>query len=626
MGLANVVSRLNKNKFFRFISSVRLAVPTMLILCVLVGWGTILESLYNAEYASLRVYKSWWFSIFMLILWLNIFCAPLARYPFKKHQIGFVVTHIGLLILLAGGLVTNRLGIDGQLQVMEGTSNSSVMLSRLMVGYQTEGSPSIQKIVFDRSINSKDSSNLDFINKELGAWFKVNQYLPFAKVEKNYESSPVTSDETSISFIMKSQFFNVTEWLSTQDEPEKQMGPATLRIVKGEYVAANNSRKTEKKTNKKSEKKESLKKRTTSAVSGAEMVQILDAQTEKEIQTVPLAKLLNTPVVVNGVTITVSKKLNNAIVAANKLAEGDPSGSNPALEFELKKGGETKREVSYVKHATFSLHPQGAFGLRLQYLGGSGGSAIGPAMSEENIQENSEPMAMQRPGGNVIEFHIPSGNQNNNQKVQVVLFKNGEFVQEAFVGPGESVQTPWMGMQLFIGSVIHNSQSAVVARPVALEKKSNLPPSALELNVDAASPSLWLSEGDEKEIMVGNKRIHVFYGRENLTLPFEIALKKFSKIDYPGTETPMSYESLVQINGHGPVTKISMNEPLKVEGYTIYQASYSLQPNGPPVSVFSVNKDPGRFWKYLGSIILAIGVILYTLMKSRLYRKEKRGV
>jgi hypothetical protein len=39
-----------------------------------------------------------------------------------------------------------------------------------------------------------------------------------------------------------------------------------------------------------------------------------------------------------------------------------------------------------------------------------------------------------------------------------------------------------------------------------------------------------------------------------------------------------------------------------------------------------VNKDPGRFWKYLGSIILAIGVILYTLMKSRLYRKEKRGV
>jgi cytochrome c biogenesis protein ResB len=85
----------------------------------------------------------------------------------------------------------------------------------------------------------------------------------------------------------------------------------------------------------------------------------------------------------------------------------------------------------------------------------------------------------------------------------------------------------------------------------------------------------------------------------------------------------MSYESLVQVNGRGPVTKISMNEPLKIEGYTIYQASYSLPPNGPPISVFSVNKDPGRFWKYLGSIILAIGVIVYTLMKSRLNRKER---
>ncbi|MGZ3795753.1 MAG: cytochrome c biogenesis protein ResB [Pseudobdellovibrionaceae bacterium] len=615
MGLASVVSRLNKNKFFRFVSSVRLAVPTMLILCIFVGWGTILESLYNAEYAALIVYKSWWFSIFMMILWLNIFCAPLARYPFKKHQIGFVVTHIGLLILLAGGLVTNRFGTDGQLQVMEGGSNSSVMLSRLMVGYQTEGSPSVQKMVFDRSLYPKDSSDLDFINKELGAWFKVNQYLPFAKVEKNYESSPGNSEDTSVSFIMKSQFFNVTEWLSTQDEPEKQMGPATLRIVKGTYVA---------KADKKAPpKRSSPKKRSTSAAAEMEVVRILDAKTEKEIQTVALTKLLSKPVTVNGVTIVLNKKFNNAIVAANKLAEGDPSGSNPALEFELKKGSETKREVSYAKHATFSLHPEGAFGLRLQYSGGISGATAAPDISEEE----APPVHMsQRPGGNVIEFHIPDGAPNKaEEKVQVVLFKNGEFVQEALVGPGEKMQTPWMGMQLFIGSILRNSQAAIVARPAPLEKKSNLPPSAIELNVDAASPSLWLSEGDEKEIMVGNKRIHVFYGRESLTLPFEVALKKFSKIDYPGTETPMSYESLVQINGRGPVTKISMNEPMKIEGYTVYQASYSMTPNGPPISVFSVNKDPGRFWKYLGSLILAIGVIIYTLMKSRLYRKERKG-
>lgn len=612
MGLARVVSELNKNKVFKFISSVRLAVPTMVVLCFLVGWGTIVESLYNAEYASLKVYNSWWFSIFMMVLWLNIFCATLSRYPFKKHQVGFVITHLGLLTLLAGGLVTNRWGIDGQLQVMEGTSNSTVFLSRLMVGYQVEGSPSIQKLVFDRSLSPKDSSDLAHINKEMGAWFKVNQYLPFAKVEKSYDSSSEgAAGETSVSFIMKSQFFNVTEWLSTQDEPEKQMGPATLRIVKGAYVAP---------LKKSPAKMEPVKKRTASSVANEESVRILDAKTEKELQRIQVSKLLQGPVTVNGVSILLSNKVKNAIVAANKLAEGDPEGYNPALEFEIKKGDESKREVLYAKFADFSLHPEGAFGLRLQYVGVD--IEVAPSGAAAGMHGGETP-SDSRPGGNVIEFRIPD---DKTQKVQVVLFKNGEFVQEALVGPGESVQTPWMGMQLFIGSVIHNSQSSIVARPVAVEKKANLPPSALELSIDASRPSLWLSEGEEKELNIGNKKIQVFYGRESFPLPFEIALQKFSKIDYPGTETPMSYESMVQVNGRGPATKISMNEPLKIEGYTIYQASYSLQPNAPPVSVFSVNRDPGRFWKYLGSIILSIGVIVYTLMRSRLYRSERKGI
>lgn len=621
MSLTRVVSSLNKNKIFRFMSSVRLAVPTMLILCFFVGWGTILESLYNAEYASLMVYKSWWFSLFMAVLWVNIFCAPLSRYPFKRHQIGFVTTHIGLLILLAGGMVTTRFGVDGQLQVMEGGSNSMVSLPRLMVGYQNEGSPSVQKLSFDRSLSHMDASQLEFINKELGAWFRVVQYIPFAKVEKSYEARPGLSDEASVSFILKSQFFNVTEWLSTDAEPEKQMGPATLKIIKGIYSSSVKNESVKKAP----AKKVSDKKRNPSANAAAEdIVTILDAKTGKLLQQVSVAKMLSKPLRVNGVEIVLKKKLSNAIVASNKLTEGDSGGSNPALEFEMTKDGETKREVSYSKHENFSLHPEGAFGLRLQYK--SAGSVAPVEGHEVQVAQTAVAnataanFAESRPGGNVIEFHIPEGGE---QKVQVVLFKNGEFVQEAFLGPGENMQTPWMGMQVFVGSIIRGSQSAVVARPIELEKKSNLPPSAIELNVDSSQPSVWLSEGEEKEILVNNKKIHVFYGRENLALPFEIHLQKFSKIDYPGTETPMSYESLVKVNGRGESIKISMNEPLKTDGFTVYQASYSLPPNAPPISVFSVNKDPGRFWKYLGSVILSLGVIIYTLMKSRFYRAKK---
>ena len=40
--------------------------------------------------------------ILLAFLGDNILCAALIRYPWKKRQTGFVITHAGLLILLAG--------------------------------------------------------------------------------------------------------------------------------------------------------------------------------------------------------------------------------------------------------------------------------------------------------------------------------------------------------------------------------------------------------------------------------------------------------------------------------------------------------------------------------------------
>jgi cytochrome c biogenesis protein ResB len=106
-------------------------------------------------------------------------------------------------------------------------------------------------------------------------------------------------------------------------------------------------------------------------------------------------------------------------------------------------------------------------------------------------------------------------------------------------------------------------------------------------------------------------------------LPFAIHLQKFSKVDYPGTETAMSFESDITVNSEANPIKISMNEPLQRAGFTIYQASYILGPNQDPVSIFSVNRDPGRILKYFGSLILCLGIIVFTLMRSNFYRQWK---
>lgn len=107
---------------------------------------------------------------------------------------------------------------------------------------------------------------------------------------------------------------------------------------------------------------------------------------------------------------------------------------------------------------------------------------------------------------------------------------------------------------------------------------------------------------------------------------FVLRLKKFTVGRYQGTMRAASYQSEVEILD--PKTSsvksthlISMNEPLKHAGLTFYQASFQDGPDGQPVaSVLSVNYDPGRWLKYLGSLIMSLGVVWLFVNKRKVAR------
>ena len=65
------------------------------------------------------VYQTWWFNGLNILLGVNIFCAAAIRYPWQRHQTGFVITHIGLLTLLIGAAIGRHYGIDAQIPVFE---------------------------------------------------------------------------------------------------------------------------------------------------------------------------------------------------------------------------------------------------------------------------------------------------------------------------------------------------------------------------------------------------------------------------------------------------------------------------------------------------------------------------
>ena len=130
------------------------------------------------------------------------------------------------------------------------------------------------------------------------------------------------------------------------------------------------------------------------------------------------------------------------------------------------------------------------------------------------------------------------------------------------------------------------------------------------------SKEFWLSNRTVQGFTWGNSQIEGFVGNKTLEIPFQIHLARFKIEHYPGTQDPSSFESIVNVLGNR--VRISMNEPLKQSGYTFYQASYSQDERGLPISVLSVNKDPGRVLKYFGSLLLVIGLILHYLV---IYKK-----
>jgi hypothetical protein len=66
---------------------------------------------------------------------------------------------------------------------------------------------------------------------------------------------------------------------------------------------------------------------------------------------------------------------------------------------------------------------------------------------------------------------------------------------------------------------------------------------------------------------------------------------------------------------------------LKHNGFTFYQASFTSdeQTGEPNASILSVNWDPGRWVKYLGSLLIVLGSIHMFYFRKRQMQRARGG-
>ena len=121
---------------------------------------------------------------------------------------------------------------------------------------------------------------------------------------------------------------------------------------------------------------------------------------------------------------------------------------------------------------------------------------------------------------------------------------------------------------------------------------------------------------------VGGQDFTLSWGSDVLTLPFSIKLNDFQLDRYPGSRSPMSYASEVEVIDHQKNLiipfRIYMNHVLDYDGYRFFQSSYDPDEKG---TILSVNSDPGKWPTYIGYILLSLGMFFNLLNPKSRFRK-----
>lgn len=173
------------------------------------------------------------------------------------------------------------------------------------------------------------------------------------------------------------------------------------------------------------------------------------------------------------------------------------------------------------------------------------------------------------------------------------------------VEEGGRIQTGWMGLEFKILRYHPKAQEQWDFD----ERETPTPLTTSAVKVRFRGREQWLLLNDTLRLFTDSAAYLVNYMNRRVDLGFPLKLKKFEMIPYEGTRKAKEYRSIVELPEAGE-TVISMNEPAHFNGLTFYQASFQNNDKGEPVaSVFSVNHDPGRWWKYLGSLVITLGVV-----------------
>jgi hypothetical protein len=633
-------------KMSRWLGSLQIAVTLLTLFATVLIIGTIVESWYDGKVAQQLVYRTWWFTVLLAFLGVNIFFAAAKKWPWKKHQTGFLITHAGLLTLVAGGLLNSLGGTDAQMPLVDtedyeyfpdyGPHSSNEMIdqdvSRIRVRQphkdrnkvtefdfepgpftwkadeyiqpQTDALAGVLKLIAHPlprswSVDLSGDARLEVLNS-----YPNCRIEPFGPAR-----SPTTSSFPAIQFQMASSRVArpmQDNWVAYHNQGRViEVGPAAVEML-GRDLSP--------------ELLEEFLKPPPQGQTGAKG-QLVICLGGRKVR-IDVAGRLNAgvePLGDTGWTINILRYSSS---------ENEQSGvpSRPSVGFEMNSPGQKP--------------------IRLGAMARRGG---------ELLQDHSTSALRDIQ----VWYHPPDyryGDQSLKGLLQFVTANDGRLYYRSFnsskgafkfetagtTGKGEKRQPIWEGMNwsFQITDYIPKAEAGPYLIPVnrrlGMQDPRAAPALRCRLSAGKESKEFWVRKTDKgfTSVEVGGDVYEVGYNVYTRTLDFEITLLRAETTTDKGTGRPATYTSYVQLTDtgrkiNGQPCVITMNEPLDHGGYKLYQSGLNparMDEDGKPVnqSVFTVSKDPGLWLKYAGSTMLALGITCMFYMKAYFFKPRGR--
>jgi len=653
---------------YRFLASLKLAFISLLVLATTLGYATLFESLYGTAAVQERIYKSPGFVILLAFLGMNILCAALIRFPWKKRQIGFVITHTGLLTILAGSYSCLRTSDEGQVGMLEGSVKNEMVRRDHPVIRIWEVDPHTRErtrevdLAFQpgsfpwgpRKLRYDSVFTRLFSGVSLGLtpgpdWYQdvlsqpgdpfrfvVTEYLPASAPAVAHVVAPDGAPMVRIGLQFKGPSMpraqdafrsEAEHWLATEKKfyrVVRNQRPAQIvfsYVNRPELVA------------------DFLKPPFSAGASGVARFRYADragrARTFDWVLDDQKGK--STALPESDLTVTLSEvaEFPTSAYRLDQVLGDDPI---PIAVFKIQAGN--KEPVTHMALANLPMVPN--------LIPSKDETTRATEQPLAEIHYMAAPTIDPKTNGRFGQIEILAG---PDDALYYRVFgrgkdRRGELRSAGPVEKGKPIAAfgggPTMPMTItfdvdeYFPSAIENQ----IFEPVELPKgklDEGLAACRALMTLGKETKELWLQRSMDLDppppryVTFENAVYEVRFDADRRPLGFELKLKDFEVGFEPGTEQATKFESQVELTDSSSGIKnqphtISMNHPLYHRGFTFYQSRYmpdidpeTNQPTGRFESVFQVATNPARPVIYLGCVLVVLGAFTQFYMRAGIF-------